>query len=211
MSKCLIITSYLEKKNSNFFDKSYFDYIICADGGQYVAEALNIMPNLIIGDFDSSKRPSITDAFIVSLPKEKDLTDTDAAIWKAIEMGFRDITILGGLGGRIDHTLGNIALLDKYSKRHCNISIMDSQNYMFLIENTTITVKKNSYKFLSLISFSEKSTGVYIRGVQYPLTNATLTNSMTLGISNEIVENEARIKVENGKVLIIFSKDVDKC
>ncbi|MDD4377307.1 MAG: thiamine diphosphokinase [Eubacteriales bacterium] len=210
MANCLIFTSYLEYPERISLQKKYFDYIICADGGYIIAEQLGFKPNLIIGDFDSSNPPRIADAFVVTLSKEKDITDTEAAVKKACEMGFTDITILGGTGGRLDHTLGNIGLLDKYNSPGRSISLLSYQNYVFLIENTTISIRKNDFKYLSVISHSNISTGVFIRGVKYPLSHADLTNSTTLGISNEITDEKAIIKVTNGKLLVILSKDIDK-
>lgn len=209
MASCLIITSYLEDLEKYKIDDINYDYIICADGGYKIACKLNITPNLIIGDFDSSMPPSDSNIFIITLPKEKDVTDTEACLKKAIDIGFNNITILGGIGGRLDHTLANLALLNKYSNPNLSITILTYQNYVFLLDNSSATIRKNNYKYLSIISQSDISEEIFIKGVKYPLSHAILNNATTLGISNEITHDKAIIRVDNGKLLVILSKDVD--
>lgn len=210
MANCLIITSYLENSSKFKINKNDYDYIICADGGYEIALKLDLTPNLIIGDFDSGNPPKNSNIFIITLPKEKDLTDTEACIKKAIDLDFNDITILGGIGGRLDHTLGNISLLKKYYSPNISMTILNYQNYVFLLKNKAVTIKKNNYKYLSIISQSDISEGIYLKGFKYPLNNYTLTNETTLGISNEIISEKALIKVTNGALLVVLSNDIDK-
>ena len=210
MSKALIITSYLTNFKISELADLNFDYIICADGGYNIACDLGLYPNIIVGDFDSMDIRSFpSDIEVFQLPSQKNITDTEASIKKAISLGCDNVTILGGLGGRFDHSLGNIALLSKYSSHLKKMYIKDGQNFIFLLENSSIKVQKNRYKFISVISHSDISKGVSETGVKYPLSNVNLDNSTTLGISNEIIEDYCTISVLDGKLIIILSQDID--
>ena len=103
MARTLIITAHVEHLEQLHLDYTQFDQIICADGGLLIAEKLGLSPTYLIGDYDSMDMPDT--AGIIKLPMEKDMTDTEAAIDLAASKGFDDLTILGGLGGRFDHTM----------------------------------------------------------------------------------------------------------
>lgn len=110
IKKCLIITGAPEDDIDYY--KHYIDgrFIIGADSGYQKCVKLNIKPNLIIGDFDSSKKPD-TDIETIVLPVRKDDTDTLSAVKEAIKRGYNDIIILGGIGNRFDHTYNNVLVL----------------------------------------------------------------------------------------------------
>lgn len=208
MKKLLIITSYIsypEKINPTFFEG--FDYIICADGGYIKAEAYGVKPDAIIGDFDSS--PAINGENITVLPIEKDMTDTEAAIDMGYNMGARDITVLGGLGGRLDHTLGNIALLEKYVEKLEHMEFVDGQNKIYMLLPGYYTYHPDDYRFFSLVSYTEECTGITYTGFKYPLNNHTLPYSTTLGISNEMAEPTGTLEFKTGHLLVIRSRDID--
>lgn len=209
MKKLLVITSYIcypEKIKHSFFKE--FDYIICADGGYIKAEALGIKPDAVIGDFDSS--PAIEGEAITKLPIEKDMTDTEAAIDMGYNMGYRHITVLGGLGGRLDHTLGNIALLEKYVDQVEHMEIVDGQNKIYMLLPGRYIYHPDDYRFFSLVSYTEKCTGITYTGFKYPLNNHTLPYSTTLGISNEMSDNTGTLEFKTGHLLVIRSRDIDK-
>lgn len=205
MTKALIITSHVEHLNKINLDYSEFDTVICADGGFQIAQQLGLAPNILIGDYDSSPRPNLPD--IIVLPMEKDMTDSEAAIDLAVSKGFRRITVLGGLGGRLDHTMGNLGMLAKYCGRLEHLAFVDGHNYVFMLPPGSFTVPANPYQYMGIISYGAFARDVTLRGVKYPLTNHFLTNDTTLGVSNEITAEEAAISFTEGRLLVILSGD----
>lgn len=208
MKKVLIITAHVEHLNDITLDVSQFDTVICADGGLLIAEKLGLSPTYLIGDYDSMDMPDADG--IIKLPMEKDMTDTEAAVDLAGSFGFGDITVLGGLGGRFDHTMGNLGVMAKYCGKVQHLAFVDGQNYVFMAAPGKITIPKNDYKYLGIISYGDFAEDVTLRGVKYPLENHILTHETSLGVSNEIIATQAEISFRSGKLLIIFSKDIDK-
>ncbi len=205
MEKTLIITSHLEHADDLNLDFSRFQTVICADGGLLIAQKLGLSPDFLIGDYDSMKIPT---GDVIKLPMEKDMTDTEAAIDLAVSKGFTDITLLGGLGGRFDHTMGNIGMLAKFCGSDTKLFIADGQNYLFMIAPGTYTVPKNDYTYMGILSYGNAAENVTLRGVKYPLTNHYLTNETTLGVSNEIEGEFATISFTKGRLLVVLSKDL---
>lgn len=206
MTKALIITSHVEHLNRLRLDFSEFDTIICADGGFGIAQQLGLTPDVLIGDYDSSLRPDLPG--IIVLPMEKDMTDSEAAIDLAVSKGFSHITVLGGLGGRMDHTMGNLGMLAKYCGKLDHLAFVDGQNYVFMMPPGSFTVPANPYPYMGIISYGASARDVTLKGVKYPLTNHLLTDDTTLGVSNEIVEKDAVISFTEGRLLVILSGDV---
>lgn len=207
MKKCIIITSYIEGNLSELMKGQEADLILCADGGFDLAREAGITPDLLIGDFDSlhaSLPPAIK---TITFPKEKDDTDTGLCVRAAFEQGCREVLILGGLGGRFDHSIANIQLLTGAAAKFERIAIADEKNYCTVLQNGALSLPKKEGQHLSVFSLSEKSTGVSLSGVQYPLSDYTLTNTFPLGVSNEYKEDFARISVKNGTLLIVLSEE----
>lgn len=206
MCKCIIITSYLTGEIRKIVEIDSTDYIICADGGYDLAFKENIKPSVLVGDFDSIISPIPNDVPTLKVPSEKDVTDTALAIDHAIGKGFSNILILGGIGGRLDHTLANIQNLFSYARKNISMMMIDSNNIVLPLINGNLYLPKQDGYYLSLFSFSEKCTGVTVTGVKYQLHNHTLSNGFPLGVSNEFTSNEAYIEVGNGELLISLSK-----
>lgn len=208
MSKALVITAYLNGSCNQLLSKLNYDTVICADGGLEVAERLNLQPDILIGDYDSMPLPKNRN--VIRLPMEKDMTDSEAAIDLAFSKGFDDVLVIGGLGGRFDHTMGNIGILAKYCKEPVTLAFADEQNYIFMVSPGRITIPKNNYKYLGIISYSPITSGLTIKGVKYPLNNFKLKNNTSLGVSNEIIDKNAEIEFNSGQLLIVLSNDLAK-
>jgi len=208
MTKTLIITAHVEQLSSVSLDFTQFNQVICADGGLLIAQQLGLHPDFLIGDYDSMDMPNLDG--IIKLPMEKDMTDTEAAIDLAVSKGHTHLTILGGLGGRFDHTMGNIGMLAKHTGKLDHIAFVDGQNYVFMAAPGKVNVPASNYPYLGIISYGGTAENVTLSGVKYPLTNHFLTNETSLGVSNEITSDEAMISFTAGKLLIILSKDIDK-
>lgn len=183
------------------------DIVICADGGSRHAAACEIVPDWIVGDFDSSQM-TIDSSNIIRVKPEKDNTDMELAINHGISLGYQNFVIYGALAGRFDHAMANIQMMASMIKRQIHITLEDEQNRCWMIQNERVVLQKNRFPYVSVFSFSEYCYGVTLVGMKYPLTNYTLTNvSAGLSVSNEILGQEASIEVQKGILLIICSKD----
>lgn len=207
MKKCIIITSFIEGDLAELMQGQEADFVLCADGGYDHARKAGIVPDLLIGDFDSLHADIPKNIETISFPKEKDDTDTGLCVRTALDLGCREILILGGLGGRFDHAVANIQLLMGAAAKFERIAIADKKNYCTVLQNGELRLPKKEGQHLSVFSLSEKSTGVSLSGVQYPLSDYTLTNAFPLGVSNEYKADFARISVKNGTLLIVLSQD----
>ncbi|BDU50864.1 thiamine diphosphokinase [Haliovirga abyssi] len=192
---------YLEKYKAEKID------IFCADGGAKIAYKLNIIPKMILGDFDSLSG-EILNYYIekgVEIKRynpDKDKTDTEILL-KIIYKFYDEIILEGAIGGRVDHTLVNINLLNKFK----NI-VINNQNE----ELRMITKREEIYKIknrigdiFSIIPFSEEIV-ITLNGFKYNIENKKIKKGDSLGISNLIIEKSASIKMEKGKALAVVSK-----
>lgn len=211
MKKCLIITAYLEGAEQLCFAPSDYDCILCADGGLPRAKELGLTPDKLIGDFDSAPRPDPSDeptADLTLLPCEKDVTDSEAAVDLAAEQGYRDITVLGGLGGRFDHAMGNLGVLAKYLGKLDRLVLEDGYNRVVLLTPGSYRIPKDRFRYLGLIAYNGPVDGLSVSGVKYPLSGHRLTADTTLGVSNQILEDAAALSFTDGTLLVIQSNDV---
>lgn len=185
------------------------DLIIAADSGYKNALLLGVKPNILLGDFDSIDHSALdgVSAEIIQVPAEKDFTDTQMAIDVALKKGATEIFIIGGLGGRLDHTLSNLAILEDLHSKKIRAIINDGYNRARYLESDSIIIMRSAYKYISLIAKDEKVKGVSIEGCKYELKNATLINKYQYAISNEITKNCAFIAVKKGALLIIESAE----
>ena len=205
MNSALILTAHVDNPEQISIDFSRFDTVICADGGLLVADRLGLTPDILIGDFDSVEQPKERE--VIKLPAEKDMTDSEAAIDLAVSQGYDHIVVLGGLGGRFDHTMGNIGILSKYCGKLSHLALTDGQNYVFMASPGRVTIPRGDYTYLGVISYGGAAKSVTLKGVKYPLTDYLLSDSTTLGVSNEIIEETAEISFTKGKLLLILSRD----
>lgn len=207
--RCIIFSG------ANIFDYDFIasyidsnDFIICADSGICHAEKLGLRADILIGDFDSAdKIDRNMYSEIITLPCEKDDTDTFAAAKIAVEKGADEVVIFGAIGSRMDHTLGNIFTLEYLHNQGICARIINEKNEIGIIKNETLSIRKRENSFLSLIPLDEKVGSVSISGVKYPLENATIYRDKTLAISNEFYDDVAKISVNDGTLLYIISKD----
>lgn len=190
------------------------DYIIAADGGLMYCGVLELEPNLIIGDFDSldGEYAQAIEVIkeqcaekVITLPVEKDDTDMLAAVKQGLKLGYKSFRLYGANGGRLEHTIANIQLLHYLKQQGATGYIMDGNGMILLAQNESIRFRETMEGYVNVFSFHEKARGVNIRGLKYELNNATLTNSVPIGISNEFIGEAAEISVEDGCLLIIVN------
>lgn len=208
--KCLIILSYVNYPSDQLLYQltEEANYIICADGGQMIARNYNILPDVVIGDFDSTSIDEKFDCLYITYPAEKDITDAEASLNHAVEMGCDDVTCYGGIGGRLDHMLGNISILSKYSEK-MKLRFLDDRNYLTMVTNGSIVLPKSlRYHYFGVVPLDREARGVTISGAKYQLSNVDMKRASTLGISNEVSGDAARVSVKKGSLLIARSSDI---
>jgi thiamine pyrophosphokinase len=210
MKAIIIASGNIIKKE--IFDEIYSegDFIICADGGLNYLDILNVKPNLIVGDFDSvdlSLLEKYKNIETKKYPAEKNYTDMEIAIEEAIICGYNEITIFGATGTRLDHTMANILLIERYLKKNINITIVDNNNYISILNKDIVINKKEGY-YVSIVPISECIDGITLKGMKYPLLDVKVDRGSTLCISNEIIANKAEISIRTGVGILFISKDV---
>jgi len=200
---------------NNNIEKIY----IAADSGLETIKKFDIIPDVIIGDFDSVN-PGILDFYknrenieIIRHPAQKNDTDSMLAVKYSLERGYKNILLIGGIDGRIDHTLANLFCL-KYIKNHSgNGCITNGYNKISYISNSGTRIYKNKdYKYISVIPVSPEIRGITLSGFFYPLKNADVRLEEPYTVCNEIAENceYGEIKIIEGDALICECTDLKK-
>ncbi len=187
------------------------DLVIAADAGYLTALRLGITPDVILGDFDTLGEENIPDGVeCLRVPREKDDTDTQLAVRTAIERGAGEVIIVGGLSGRIDHTLSTLAILEDLWERKENriyAILTDGKNRVRFIRNSGAILPRSQYRYFSLIAADETVKGITLDGCKYPLKNGRISRRNQWAISNEITGNCALIEIKRGGVWVIESLD----
>ncbi|MBQ3093558.1 MAG: thiamine diphosphokinase [Clostridia bacterium] len=180
------------------------DVFIAADGGQRLLQAMGKTPHRIIGDFDSSRQP--TDAPCTVLPVRKDDTDVLAALRLALDDGYREFLLLGCLGGRFDHTLANVFLLQFLQCRGAHGILVDENHEISLLSAGEHTVHhKDGYGF-SLFPYGGNADGVTIKDALYTTEKATFDTAFPIGVSNGFIGKPAHVCIESGHLLLVLAK-----
>lgn len=198
-----IIFAGSEIDDYNCIDMDY-DFIICADKGLVHAQKLKILPNVLIGDFDSYKGDIPECEEIYKTIPEKDDTDTMLAVKLAIQKRATNIKLYGATGGRFDHTFANIQTLIYAYENNCKMSIHEGKNIITIQGKGTEYYPEYKNWYFSVFSLTEKLYITEMTGVKYPLNNYVLTQNFPLGVSNEI-NDIATITIKNGLALIVRS------
>lgn len=180
------------------------DMVIAADGGYAAANALGVKPDLVVGDFDSLGYVPEAEQ-VVQHPVRKDDTDTLLAIRIGLEHGYRNFVILGGVGGRLDHTVANIQALLFLMAHGARGMLYGENTVLTVVRNSIITVQGSGV--FSVFALDPMVSGVRLQNVSYPLQDAVLTYDYPLGASNEFIGEPARIGAENGTLLIIWKAE----
>ena len=203
MKRCVIVGG-ADINNYEFIRQTLCadDYVIFCDSGLKHLKQLQVQPSLIVGDFDSHENPHL-DVETIVLPCEKDDTDTVYAVKEAVKRGFDDFLLIGVVGARLDHTLGNVSILlylDSLGKHGC---IIDDYSEMEIVSEKPVSVC-DRYVFFSLLNITGSANGITITGAKYPLNGGEITCEYQYGISNEVLPGEtAVVSVKCGKLLLI--------
>lgn len=177
------------------------DFVIAADAGYENLGGLK--PDLVVGDFDSLGYMPAGENVVLH-PKRKDDTDTMLAVKLGLEKGFDRFVIIGGLGGRLDHTLANIhalAFLVRHGARGCLIGEDES---VLMLKNGSVNFSPKTKGAISVFAYGGEARGVTLSGLDYPLTDATLDCDFPLGVSNRFTGVETCVSVADGCLLVIW-------
>ncbi len=190
------------------------DWLVAVDGGLNNMYRLGFQPNVVIGDMDSVSADDVlqlTSAGVrlIRYPKDKDETDFELALSLVIEKeGFRTVRVVGALGGRIDQTLGNLALLALPMLEHCDVRLDDGCEEVFLIRSRMLIEGKPG-DTVSLIPMFGVVHGIVTEGLQYPLRREALFPERTRGISNVMLGHWASVQIEQGLLLCVHMRQMN--
>lgn len=179
------------------------DIIICADGGANNAKKMNIIPNYIIGDLDSTNIEIIQyfKKYKTKIIEDNDQnkTDMELAINLAESLKPNEIIILGAIGYRIDHTIANILCLNKINS-NIKTQIINDKNIIELIDDSKDIIGEKK-DILSIIPLTD-ICGLSYKGMKWIVSNKNIKFGW-FGISNELSKRKAKISLKHGKLLLI--------
>ena len=212
MGKILIITGgpVNESFAREYITQQSWDFIIAADKGLNLCHACMLLPDLILGDFDSSDLhvlhyyESQYPERIRRYPAKKDETDTELALIEALSIPDKEIHILGALGGRADHMLANIQLLQMALEKKRLCYLIDETTRIHMTDHS-ITLRKDQYAkdLISLLAYGTDVTGLTLEGFAYETKDLTLSVAGSRGISNYLTGKEGKISFTSGILLVV--------
>lgn len=216
MKRCLIVTGGTIDIAfaKDFLSQRSYDYVIAADAGLEVLRPLHISPNAVVGDLDTVDKKVLEEyqnqpdiEFEIHKP-EKDETDTELALLTAARQGCEAVDILGALGGRMDHAIGNIQLMYQFFCQGMEVNIYDTRNRLYLLGGHKVFHREEVYgKYISFLPMTETVEGLTLRGFKYPLQRRTIGLGTSLCISNELKREEGILELERGVLLCVEAHD----
>ena len=202
MGKCIIFCAAGFEDLVQPIEKE--DFVIAADGGLVHTKALGILPNEILGDFDSLGHvPEGANVF----PVEKDDTDAMLAVRRGLSLGYREFVLYGSLDGpRLDHTVANFQTL-QYLADHGAVGYLAGTGYLVtVVKNGSISFPASAEGTISVFCMGRDAEGVTLKGLYYPLENGTLSAGFPLGVSNHFTGIPSEITVKNGSLLVLWGR-----
>ena len=186
------------------------DFLVAVDGGLHHLQALGLSPQLLIGDMDSLSAQEVeacrqAGTEILRFPPAKNKTDLELALDEVLQRGYRNILIAFALGGRLDQTLGNLALLARPDLDKCRVCIDDGLTEVYQLHDT-IALACQPGDTVSLLPWGEPAQGVETDGLEFPLKSETLWPWQTRGISNRCTSERFSVSLEHGALLIIHTR-----
>ena len=199
--RCAIFTACCAGDPAAAYEPREGDLVLCADRGYELAEKMGIMPDCIIGDFDSAAMPAGKN--VIRHPVIKDDTDTMLCVRYALDRGIEDILIVGGIGGRIDHTLANLQTLAFIAARGARAELCDGKIHAYMISGGQSICIPAAPGKLSVFAHGGTCSGVCIRGTKYEAENTVITPDFPIGMGNDFAAGHAEVSVESGMLLVI--------
>lgn len=191
------------------------DVVIACDAGLEHCLQVDLRPDYIVGDFDSLD-PEYLDMVneirenepdkVITLPCEKDDTDTLRALRLGLDKGYRDFRIYGALGGeRVEHTIANIQCLIFLKEHGAKGYLLDDVSMTTVICNETVELNAQMTGYLSVFAVNGRAAGVTLKNLKYELEDETVTSGYPVGVSNEFIGKSAEVTVKNGMLLVIVN------
>ncbi len=185
-------------------------YLIGVDGGNNHIYRMGLVPDLIVGDLDSIHRQArydfeSKDIPFLTYPSQKDQSDLQIALEHAASMTPKEIVLLGALGNRFDHAFGNVVLMTSLEEQGIPVVLMDETHFIRIITRS-LEIKQAVGDALSLFSLTPRASGITTQGLYYPLNDETLFFGDTRGLSNEIMDPDAKVTLKEGRLLTIRVK-----
>lgn len=182
------------------------DFLIAADGGALHLARAGLCPDLFVGDFDSLPAGFVPSCPVLRFPAEKDDTDTALAVAEGRRRGYREFCIYGALGGaRLDHTVANLVALAGYARAGLTVTLIGRGQRARALFCGTLRFPADFSGMVSVFALGGDAHGVTLRGLQYPLSDATLHGDVPLGVSNHFLAGEeAVVSVRDGCLLVIY-------
>ena len=197
------ILSYDYLKSIDFSDS----LVICADGGIVHANKLGIECDIWLGDGDSLNDVGFSAKEKISFPVKKDNTDTDLAVELALKRGYKDITIIGGIGGRLDHEFSHFCLLKKIAESGAVGRLVDEKNTV-TIKNRSFKIYPDGRKYVSFFPYGGDVENFSVKGLEYEAEGMTLECSKAQASSNSFLgDTPGEVTFDKGCVLVITSDD----
>lgn len=186
------------------------DTLVAADGGYNHMKNVGVRPHLLIGDLDSLPANDVdilkaAGVDVEKRPAEKDETDLELALAWAAKEGFREIRVVAALGGRLDHTLANLYLLEMEELQGLDVRLDDGHEEILIIRDRAV-VAGTPGDTLSLLPMEGCTRGISTHGLKYPLDGETMCPSRSRGVSNVMLEPEVTIEVKSGSLLCIHTR-----
>ena len=186
------------------------DYLVAVDGGYRHLAALGLTPHLLIGDLDSVDPESVSKlqaagVEVLKYPPAKDQTDLELALYQVIAQGFKRVLVLAALGGRLDHTLGNLALLSQADFDALEISLDDGLEQVLIVREA-VQLAVDPGDTISLLPVCSPVQGIKTKGLAYPLDIETLYPNQTRGISNVAISSTIQVVLESGTLMLIHTR-----
>ena len=212
---CIVTGGNLTSKFlQRHMEQNTYEFLIAVDGALAVVHEAGLKPDYIVGDFDTVEKNLLlcyNEKIILRHQPEKDQTDTELAIDVAVREGCDEISFLGATGTRLDHSLANLFLLQQLLEYGVVGTVYDEYNKLYL-KNKSFTIRRDAAygNYVSLLPLTDNVTGVTLRGVKYPVEDRIFYRKYTLGVSNEITEEEAVVEFSRGIFIVVESQDERK-
>ncbi len=200
---CIIVSAGPVSEKQRIPEDFIHCFVIACDAGWKNCKKLGLIPDLVLGDFDSSEAPN-QDGVVV-LPKEKDDTDTHYAARQAVAKGFDQVLMLGALGGaRMEHTLANIGTALWLEQQGVHTTLMNEKSCVSVVLPSEVrTFVRSDYQYISLFPLEGKVEDITLTGAKYPLQHASLDMSYPVGVSNEWDLDKITIQTQKGALLVV--------
>lgn len=200
--RCLIFCSM---PPGEAIDRREGDFVIACDKGALYARQAGILPDLLIGDFDSWDG-ELAGIEKKRFPVEKDDTDSMLAVREGLSRGFSEFILFGALGGRLDHTLANLQTLLFLGEHGASGMLVGEGERITMVQNGSRLFLRRAGVSFSVLAFGGTARGVTLEGTYYPLQNGVLTERFPLGHGNRITAEAARVTVTDGTLFVIESR-----